>query len=65
MLPLDNSRKSVILSTKFSGEEIKSILNIREGKVIGHIKEEICRLQFLNKLSHKEQAEDWIISNFT
>ncbi len=48
-----------------TGDEIKEILNIKPGKVIGEIKKDICRLQFLKKLTKKQDARRWIISNLT
>lgn len=48
-----------------SGDEIKEILNIKQGKVVGEIKEDICRLHFLNRITKKQEARRWILSNLT
>jgi tRNA nucleotidyltransferase/poly(A) polymerase len=47
------------------GHEIKGILNIKSGEIIGQIKRRILEQQFLGNINNRKEAVSWIISNLT
>lgn len=47
------------------GNEIQTILSIKEGARIGRIQEKVKERQFKGFLRNKGEAREWIISNFT
>jgi len=48
-----------------NGNEIQSILKIKEGAQIGKIQDKIKEGQFKGLFKNKRQAREWIMSNFT
>ena len=47
-----------------SGDDIKSLLHVRQGVMIGDIKTDLHKNRFLKKVSTKAEARDWLLSNF-
>jgi tRNA nucleotidyltransferase/poly(A) polymerase len=47
-----------------SGDDIKSLLHVRQGVMIGDIKTDLHKSRFLKKVSTKAEARDWVLSNF-
>lgn len=48
-----------------SGDDIKSLLHMRQGVIIGDIKSDLHKSRFLKKVSTKAEARKWVLSNFT
>ncbi len=48
-----------------NGHDIKGILNIKSGELIGRAKRRILEQQFLGNVNNRKQALNWIISNLT
>jgi tRNA nucleotidyltransferase/poly(A) polymerase len=47
------------------GNDIKGILNIKSGEIIGQTKRRILEQQFLGNVNIRKEAVSWIISNLT
>ncbi len=47
-----------------SGDDIKNLLHMRQGVIIGDIKSDLHKSRFLNKVSTKAEARNWVLSNF-
>lgn len=54
------SRKSLM-----SGDDIKQLLNLQPGVVIGKIKSELHERRFLKSIRTKADARAWLLSNYT
>jgi tRNA nucleotidyltransferase/poly(A) polymerase len=52
-------------NTLINGRDIKKILGIDSGMVIGEIKEKVCENHFLGNIRNRRDAREFIIHNFT
>jgi tRNA nucleotidyltransferase/poly(A) polymerase len=68
LLPLLNRANDFLNMRKkrmLNGNEIKTLLQLKQGKNIGKILSEIEEKRFAGKLKNKREAKKWLLGNFT